>query len=196
MNINKEHASNIKERFADGISANEILSAINDDLVVENGLWRFYSGSWPIGGIKAWNRSESPWRLEWRDSLSQDAIAFGEDIFGNQLIINKNNDVYFLNHENFLAENLYCSFGDLFQIIEKNGIDWISHYEDGSLGIARKFDSVTRDFHIHWRTPLILGGQANEANVSFVQREPHLVGHAKLWKQIRDLPPGTAVKLS
>jgi hypothetical protein len=47
---------------------------------------------------------------------------------------------------------------------------------------------------LHWTAPLFLGGRVELHNVSLVQRDDHLVGHASLWRQVADLPPGSTVK--
>ena len=72
-------------------------------------------------------------------------------------------------------------------------IDWIDFYSDGSLQIARGFGVVPEDSHLHWTTPLVLGGSVNLANLGIVPRDKHHVGHAKLWAQVSGLPPGTEV---
>jgi hypothetical protein len=156
-------------------------------------LWRFYSESWPAGGARRWNEGSS-WKLHWREFLPYDAFAFGEDVFGNQLIVVPGHEnAMLLNHENAACADLHCDPVSLLTTILNDGINWIDAYGDGSLTVARDYFPVARECHLHWTTPLILGGTVCNSNISVVERESHLVGHAKLWLQVRGLPPGTVV---
>lgn len=158
-----------------------------------DGLWRFYSESWPGEGITWWN-SLSPWRCHWKSFLPANLYTLAEDIFGNQLFIVPGRDeTYLLNHENAEFQSLYVSPVDLISNVLESGIDWIDFYADGSLAIARAFGEVPDDFHLHWTTPLILGGSLTLANVTLVSRDSHHIGHAKLWAQLSGLPAGTSI---
>ncbi len=56
-----------------------------------------------------------------------------------------------------------------------------------------RLPQVSPDQHLHWTQPLILGGSTTVANTSVLDRNQHLVGHARLWRQIGNLPPGSSV---
>jgi len=193
MQLEPTHIARLKEALEHGASVAEALQKAIGDIEACDGLWRFYSESWPPGGIRHWN-SDSRWKQHWEAFLPQRAFAFGEDVFGNQLIVVPEEDGVFLwNHENGECTDLYSDPVSLLTTALKDGIDWIDLYGDGSPVVARRFGPVVRESHLHWVTPLILGGVVSDSNISVVERETHLVGHAKLWSQLRDLPPGTTV---
>ncbi len=160
-----------------------------------DGIWRLFSDLYPSGGIDEWN-TVSVWRAEWgiADAGFQ---TFGEDLFGNQLVVRPGSGNAFLwNHENGEEHDLLLEPAELFGVIVENGLDWIDFYGDGSLAVARsRIKDVPMEQHLHWTTPLVLGGVVGVENTSLVDRVSHLVGHAKLWRQIGDLPPGSSVML-
>lgn len=158
-----------------------------------DGIWRFFSDSWPQGGITGWNVGSS-WKSHWQSFLPSGLFSFGEDVFGNQLVLVGGCDnVLLWNHENGECHDLFVGPCELLRTVVESGMDWIDFYCDGSLAVARQHGAVPLDMHLHWTTPLILGGQVSRDNISLVQREPHLVGHAKLWSQVSGLAPGTTV---
>lgn len=171
----------------------EALAKALADFQVEEGLWRFFSDQYPNGGVACWNEDFS-WLAEW-GIPSKRLYAFGEDIFGNQLIIQPTSENTFLwNHENGDLFDLLLDPVVLLETVASSGLDWIDFYNDGSLSVARKkLMDVPVDCHLHWTTPLILGGKVTEDNVSVVERVMHLKGHAKLWRQLRGREPGTSV---
>lgn len=160
---------------------------------ISEGFWRFFSDSWPEGGITRWNQA-SMWKKKWETFLPLGFLTFGEDVFGNQLtILTGKESVQLWNHENGSLHDLLLAPGELLRTVLENGLEWIDFYSDGSLQVARELAPVPIDSHLHWTTPLILGGQVSRGNTSLIQREPHLVGHAKIWAQISGLPPGTTI---
>jgi hypothetical protein len=183
----------LKTSLSGGLPPPDALPAIVGGLQIADGLWRFYSSSWPIGGIAAWNQS-SVWRQHWLRFLPPGLFCFGEDVFGNQLALLPNNDnVFMWNHENGECEDLLVGPADLLEAVLENGLDWIDFYEDASPNVARAFGTVPPASHLHWVTPLILGGEVRLENVTLVEREAHLVGHAQIWAQVAGLAPGTIV---
>ncbi len=185
MQLELTHLVRLNDSLNQGRPLEESLPAAIGDTAVCMGLWRFYSDSWPVGGVRHWN-TNSQWKLHWSDFLPDAVFAFGEDVFGNQLMVGAENDVVTLwNHENGAFTNLYLNPVDLLTTALNDGIDWIDQYNDSSLMIARRFGPVANESHLHWTMPLFLGGNVNDSNISIVEREPHLVGHAKLWSQIR-----------
>ena len=121
-------------------------------------------------------------------------FSFGEGVFGNQLVVvNNRESVFLLDHENADCHDLLVCPRELLAIVLEHGIDWIDFYSDGSLNVARQHGAVSEDLHLHWLTPLNLNGRVSLNNLAPLEREPHLVGHADIWRQIRGLPPGTTV---
>jgi hypothetical protein len=178
-----------------GVPRADALSVVIGGLDLADGLWRFYSSSWPTAGIRAWNRSAA-WRQHWLRFLPEGLFCFGEDVFGNQLsLLPGSQNVFIWNHENGECHDLLVGPPDLIQTILESGLDWIDFYGDGSPNIARGFGAVPCGSHLHWVTPLILGGQVRPDNVALVEREAHLVGHAETWDQVAGLPPGRVVIL-
>jgi hypothetical protein len=158
-----------------------------------DGLWRLFSDSFPSGGTRYWNET-SPWRVSWGHFLAPELYSFGEDVFGNQLVLlPQHEEAYLWNHENGECHDLLVSPLELLETVFENGLEWIDFYGDGSLSIARRYGQVPTNSHLHWTTPLILGGQVSFENVSLVERETHLVGHAKLWFQVSGLAAGTEI---
>ncbi len=193
MQLESDQVVRLQESLESGIPLTEALPKAIGGTEACGGLWRFYSESWPAGGIRYWN-TESGWKQHWQALLPQGTFAFGEDVFGNQLIVVQGEeDVFLWNHENGECTDLYSDPVNLLTTVLSNGIDWIDQYGDGSLAVARRHGPVARESHLHWTTPLILGGTVSDSNVSVIERESHLVGHAKLWSQVCGLPPGTIV---
>ncbi|MFO0899075.1 MAG: hypothetical protein U0836_16745 [Pirellulales bacterium] len=179
----------MKEALEHGSPVSEALQKAIGGTEACHGLWRFYSDSWPSGGTRHWN-TDSRWKQQWEAFLPQRAFAFGEDVFGNQLIVVPGEvDVFLWNHENGECTDLYSDPVGLLTTALQDGIGWIDLYGDGSLAVARRFGPVARESHLHWTTPLFLGGAVNDSNISVVEREAHLAGHAKLWSQVRSPPP-------
>lgn len=192
MKLELEHVARLKDSLEHGNPFSEALEAI-EDTEISDGLWRFYSKSWPAGGMSRWN-TESRWKEHWKIFLPHGAFAFGEDVFGNQLIaIPGEEDVFLWNHENGECMDLHANVVTLLTTVLAHGIDWVELYENGSLEVARRHGAVPRQSHLHWVTPLILGGAVSSSNIAVVERESHLVGHVKLWSQVQQLPPGTVV---
>lgn len=176
-----------------GIPLSEALSKAIGETQVAGGVWRFFSSRYPNGGVTKWNLA-SLWKLDWE--LQPAAFyAFGEDLFGNQLILQPNiENVYLWNHETGELVDLLLDPATLLETVVQSGLDWIDFYNDGSLKIAqRKLMDVPPECHLHWTTPLILGGQVMIENTSVVERALHLTGHAKLWKQLRACDSGAII---
>jgi hypothetical protein len=191
--LSHEHIVALRAQLDMGIAARSAVPEALGTARTADGLWRFYSGSWPGQGIEWWN-SASPWKDHWNRFLPPGLFSFAEDVFGNQLVvIDGREEVYLLNHENAEGHTLYVGPVELLSTVVESGIDWIDFYADGSLRLARGFGAVPEDSHLHWTTPLILGGAVARDNLSVVPRDQHHVGHAKLWAQVAGLPPGTAV---
>jgi hypothetical protein len=60
-------------------------------------------------------------------------------------------------------------------------VEWIPFYEGDALAVAASpIVDLPPDSHLHWVTPLALGGVTEEANLTVLAREQHMIGHALL----------------
>lgn len=159
-----------------------------------SGLWRFFGQDFPIaGGISGWNAAH-----QWKDAWQIDAdnvTAIGEDVFGNQLILMRNDTIAKLwDHESGEICDLLLDISELLTVVLREGLRWIDHYHNSSLDAAISFGvPAPLESHLHWRTPLVLGGPPIANNIALVERSAHLRSHAALWSRIRDLPPGSTI---
>lgn len=192
--LSVQHVVNLDALLANGTVPSIAFPESVGETTLCGGVWRLYSNVWPRGGITAWNKG-SEWKNQWQSFLPSDVFAFGEDVFGNQLFfVNGFENALLWNHENSDCFDLLLKPCELLMTVLKNGADWIDFYADGSLSVAKEYGSVPKEMHLHWTTPLVLGGEVTRENLSLAQRESHLVGHAKLWSQLAVLPPGTEIK--
>ena len=193
MPLMLQQVNRLDELLASGTTPPAALPQAIGGTTVCDGIWRFFSNSWPQGGISGWNFGSS-WKSHWEPFLPLGFFSFGEDVFGNQLVLVKSCDNALLwNHENGECCDLLVGPSDLMRTALDNGIDWIDFYRDGSLVIARQYGPVPLNMHLDWITPLILNGRVAHDNVSLLERDLHLVGHSQIWSQVADLPPGTTV---
>jgi hypothetical protein len=191
--LSAEHVARVDDGLARGLRMGEALPEMVGGTQTADGLWRFFSASWPNGGVGEWNH-DAGWNADWRGFLKPDLFSFGEDVFGNQLVLlTEGGTVFLWNHENAECHDLLVGPVELLRTVVDHGIDWIDFYADGSLSIARQCGYTPLEMHRHWTTPLILGGAASFSNVSLVERAAHLRGHAKLWSQLAHLPAGTKI---
>jgi hypothetical protein len=186
--VSAKDCSRLRQELNGSVCLRDALPKVIGETQSRGGLWRFFSAGYPDGGIFQWN-SHSSWKQEWKLEPTQ-IYAFGEDLFGNQLIIRPSVvNVHLWNHEDGSIVDLLLDPATLLETIIESGIEWIDFYGDGSLKIAeRRIMDVPSECHLHWTTPLVLGGQVSIENTSVVERSMHLVGHAKLWAQLRESP--------
>jgi hypothetical protein len=91
-----EHVATLNELTLEGMVATRALPRSVGGTQACEGLWRFFSDSWPVGGAEAWN-STSSWKTAWQPYLPQGLFSFGEDVFGNQLVVvNRRENVFLL----------------------------------------------------------------------------------------------------
>lgn len=183
----------LRALVAGGVSFREAMPGSIGGAAIGDGLWRFFSDSHPQCGVDRWN---DEWCVAW--ALPKESVfAFGEDVFGNQLLLTAGGStVHVCDHENGSCHDLELGAMDLLEASLQHGISWVDFYSNGSLEIAKGFlAGITWEQHLHWVQPLILGGAVATQNVSIVERLTHLSGHAKLWKQISEMPPGTEIHI-
>jgi hypothetical protein len=131
-----------------------------------------------------------------RGQFPENVFTFGEDVFGNQLIVTAGtNTVLLCDHENGACFDLQLDVVDLLESVVQHGLSWVDFYSNGSLEVAQELISgITWEQHLHWIHPLILGGAITDTNLSVVDRSAHLAGHVQLWKQVSGLAPGTEIR--
>jgi hypothetical protein len=192
-NLSSEGCLRLCDELNRKIPLAEALSTSVGGIHAAGGLWRFFSAHYPKGGFAEWN-SNAAWKREWGFAPSP-FHAFGEDLFGNQLILRPGfENVHLWNHEDGSVADLLLDAATLLEAVVQNGLGWIDFYSDGSLKIAQtRLMDVPAECHLHWTTPLILGGNVSVENTTVVERSMHLVGHAKLWMRLRGCDPGTIV---
>jgi len=188
-----DHSNLTQLRTLSSDASLEAVVSIVGDRTLGAGAWRFFGQQFPEGGIAAWNSPAAAWRLEWGESLLG-LLTFGEDVFGNQLLFSPGaGPVRIWMHENGEVVNTELDLATIAEAAMQNGLGWLDPYADGSLDAAADFGLPAPTNHLHWQTPLVLGGSVEVANLTLVEREAHLMGHAKLWARIGGLPPGTHV---
>lgn len=192
--LGQDDLDRCRRAVTSGVAEIEAVSLFVGGGCLSDGLWRVFGRSYPApGGLAEWN-APGAWKAEW--GLHPEAFhAFAEDLFGNQLVHLNGTDIsHMWSHESGDYSELYVSPLVLLETAFQDGIDWVDFYPPGALDVARaRVSEVPDDCHLHWTTPLILGGSVSLANTSVVERRAHLVGHAALWREIAHLEPGTAV---
>jgi hypothetical protein len=192
-NLSSEDCIQLRSELSRTTPLAEALVTCVGGTQVAGGLWRFFSAYHPKDGVTDWN-SSAAWKREWGFAPSL-FHAFGEDLFGNQLILRPGfENVHLWNHEDGSVADLLLDAATLLEAVVQGSLDWIDFYNDGSLTIAQtRLKDVPAECHLHWTTPLILGGNVGVENTTVVERSMHLVGHAKLWMQVRGCDPSTIV---
>lgn len=196
IELSTKHVRLLEGGTAGGTALEAALPAFVGNTVAGGGHWRLFSDTFPPRGVRWWNES-SAWKEHWKSVLPTRLFSFGEDVFGNQLVIVPGKENVFLwSHEDGAFVDLLLAPAELLSTVVESGIDWIDFYGNGSLEVVRNYERNTPDdSHLHWTTPLVLGGAVGLENLSIVERERHLVGHAKLWFQVQGLEPGTPVRV-
>lgn len=195
IDLTANHIRCFEDSVAKGTPLQEAFPSTIGNTIVGGGLWRFFSDTFPSKGIRWWNES-SGWRESWNPLLPAGLFSFGEDVFGNQLVILSDKASTFLwNHEDGALIDVLLKPQELISSVAESGIDWVDFYGNQALEIARNYGIVSDELHLHWTTPLILNGAISLGNLSVVERERHLIGHAKLWSQVRGLDPGSTIRI-
>jgi len=191
--LQETRIDDLKHRLIEDNARPSALAATVGDASLCDGLIRLFSAGYPQNlGVNGWNDSEG-WRATW-PSVSVEYF-FGEDVWGNQLTITDGSpNVFLWGHEDASMFDTALEVVDFLEALLKYGLIWTDYYSEEMLRIGKtNLSNVTDESHLHWITPLILGGTVVQENVSVVPRVPHLTGHGKLWQQISGLPPGTEI---
>jgi hypothetical protein len=183
-------------------AARRILSADRPDLAAleeaiggrttAGGIWRFFSSAHPASGAAAWrNELRTAWRSE---SLASQ--AFGEDLFGNQLVWHSAGGAMSVwDHEDGSYWDAEMAVADMLEGVLSHGLGWVDFYPAGAVDLAQALaDQVSWAQHLHWVHPLVLSGAVTRENLALLDRTPHIRGHAELWAQVSGLPAGTELK--
>jgi hypothetical protein len=191
--LDKEALARFRNAFDPTVDALTVVAETIGGTTTAKGLWRVFGRSVPTPGIQEWN-SPALWKSHWGE-LARGLACIGEDIFGNQLVcISETPDLLIWDHESGSLFTLQLTPQDALEAVLEHGIEWIDFYDNGSprIGLDRLAD-VPENSHVHWTTPLILGGTVDVSNTSIVERTSHLIGHGRLWQQVQGLPPGSPV---
>lgn len=182
----------LRRLLDEGRSVHSAIESLLGGKALASGFWRIFSAAWPSGGAAAWNGGD--WRGAWAD-MSAGFYCVGEDVFGNQLALVPNGDeVYLWDHETGALNGLHLDPLALLESVVVGGVGWIDAYANGCLEIAGpRVAALPLDSHLHWVVPLALGGGVSEANLAPIERTAHLIGHAKLWRQVGGVAPGTRI---
>src|SRR6266446_2801545 len=136
-NVSAQDYQRLRRELSELVSLSDALPRAIGDAQVAGGTWRFFSAQYPKGGVAEWNL-HSAWKREWKLEPTQ-FYAFGEDLFGNQLIAQPGvENVHLWNHENGDAVDLLLDPATLLETVVQSGVGWIDFYGDGSLKIAEK----------------------------------------------------------
>lgn len=191
--LDSRHVSDLASAVAAGLPLHEAFPRHVGGRSAGNGAWRFFSPAHPGCGISDWNTA---WREAWGVATA-DVSAFGEDVFGNQILAFAGRaTVVLFDHESGGCHDLELGPVDLLSAVAEHGVSWIDSYGNGALAVAEGLSgSLDWEHHIHWTLPLILGGAIDAGNTSVVERHAHVRGHAKLRQQISGLPPGSETRL-
>ena len=195
IDLSTSHIRCLEEIVATGSPLEKAIPCSIGNTVAGGGLWRFFSETFPAGGVHRWNES-SGWKEYWKPFIPAGLFCFGEDVFGNQLVIVPGEKIAKIwNHEDGAFVDLLLEPQEMLSVVAESGIDWIDFYGNQFLDVASKYGMVSDNLHLHWTTPMILGGSACKENLSVVERKSHLIGHAKLWHQIQNLESGSTVHI-
>jgi len=182
----------VKRRTAAGAPWSEVVPGVLGGTLLDSGFWRFFGPpELRLFSLAEWN-APNVWKHAWRGLA---ALSFwGEDVFGNQILLDGEGKVFLWNHEN--ASAIETGF-DLLTVLETclgHGLGWIDFYSDGSYSLAKDGQlELPIESHWHWIQPRIMGGQATAKNLTAVERVKHLIGHGQLWLQVRGMPSGSHV---
>jgi hypothetical protein len=185
-------SSRLRELLQSGEGVAAALRKLGASDLLLASAWRIFSADFPAGGgVDAWNTR--PWREVWLGL--PELHVFGEDLFGNLLATLPGKEAtYLIDHECGELHDLQLDPMTLIEVCATEGAGWLDFYSGDALRIAASEGiELSPESHLHWVTPLILGGTPERSNVVALPREQHMLGHAELWRQIRDLPPGARV---
>jgi hypothetical protein len=192
--LTKVDVAALREGLQYGRAPEDVFAAATGGRSTGGGFWRFFSPTFPDGGLQGWDHAE--WRSYW-PSLPSSVLFVGEDLFGNQIGVRRDRpqgDALIWSHENGDFWSLEMPIAALLEAVVEAGVEWLDFYSDGSPQVAAESGlTVGGGQQLHWIKPLILGGTVTRDNLTLVERHAHLIGHGKLWAQVGHLPPGTEV---
>lgn len=188
MNVHNNNIEMLAEQVRCHRSLEEAIASNLGGLTMCDGRWRFYQDSPSEPSSRTWTNF---WEQAW-GMVPKSTLHIGEDVFGNQISVNESShETYICNHENNIYSEIGLKVVDLVNAVAKHGLFWIDFYNDGSLDIVEHLPKISIVQHFHWVHPLVLGGRVDLNNVCIIERIPHIIGHAKLWRSIQGDSLGT-----
>ena len=184
--------------FSNLFTKKEMIEEAEKFYSLKNGFYAFESALhvFPISerddimSFQKWN-SKHLWRAGFPE-LEKDVYFFAEDVFGMQFCF-KNNEIFLFDGETFKFDLLAKSIEEWAEIILKRH-DYYTGYS-----LAHKWQEMNGSLKINKRlgpiTPFFLGGKFSVENLNEIDSSELMRFRASLYKQSKNLPDGTKVKL-
>jgi hypothetical protein len=174
----------------------EVVPSILDHITLDHGFWRFFGSSNDSDPYShaAWNAPDL-WKHAWQGLASR--TFWGEDLFGNQILLDNQANVFLWDHENASISQTDLDLLTILETSLQHGLGWLDFYADGSHALVKNRQAeLPIDSHWHWIDPKILGGPITLANLSPILRVQHMTAHGQIWMQLREIPPGTQIVIN
>lgn len=134
-NLSSQECLQLQHELSGSIPLTDALAKCIGETQTGGGIWRFFSTRYPNGGVSAWNSTRT-WKQAW-ELAPRYFHAFGEDLFGNQLVLRADcENVFLWNHEDGRLIDLLLNPATLLETVVQSGLDWVDFYTDGSLKIG------------------------------------------------------------
>lgn len=175
------------------------LDKVSDLLRIKNGFYAFESALhvFPLGkadgvmDIEQWNAWDL-WRYEYQE-ITNGLLFFAEDAFGYQFCVGETG-ISMFNPEDasirHLADDIEGWAKEVLEDYEELTCYPFAHEwqkANGPLAIGRR---------LTFKTPLVLGGKTEMANVGDIGAIEVMRFRGELWNKIKDVPLGTPIKIN
>jgi hypothetical protein len=180
--------------------AGDLSQELMQALHLKNGFYAFESALhfFPTGcsetciELESWNREDS-WRKGYED-MALGYLFFAEDIFGVQFAISNRGGVHKFDPETGKAEDFAATIDEwATRILE----DY--EYETG-YPLARQWQALHGPLphgeRLLPKIPFVLGGEYKVENLYAAPALKGMEFRADMWRQIRDLPDGSEIKIN
>jgi len=175
--------------------------SLGDLLSRRNGFYAFESALEVYGvdgkpndvDLKQWNFSPDSWRNTY-DNLDEDMIAFAQDAFATQFMINSSGVVFTFEPESGIAELVAASVEDwaaqlMTRFEELTGWSAAHQWQE-------QHGALARGWRLAPRTPFILGGDYTPANLRALPAHQAMLVHETVFQKTRGLADGTEIAWS